>query len=246
MPSISRASAALLAVIFAPPAVLAGQSATPCTEFFADKRARATSAACINPEAAENEHGQRIVSVARSSWELIPYVGMYTPVGMLVEPADRPAHRAKRQVSSLSVGARLAYRLSDQFRLEGGIGYSPSLTAVAEENTVVDLHTNVLNKSARIVGHLEARSRMSEWSFHLGTGYGMITRIGAAWERTRSTVDHAVVFAGGARLSVHDLGIAFRFDVEDYVTRGVSVGERRHPLRHDLIWSVGVAVPMSR
>lgn len=223
--------------------------ATDSFQFDAESR----SAKCKADGAVGDSEDARVVTrelreKAASNWELAPFIGMYTPIGRLVSASDPAASHDKRQVGAISVGTRVGLRLSEYFQLEGGVGFTPSLVAVAEPNSVVDLNGHVLTKSARLAGRFGGPTRAGDWTFYFASGYGMVTRLGDAWQGARETTDHALVLAAGIRLAIPGSPLAFRFDCEDFISRVRfhynGSGRTRGSTHHDVIWSLGLAIPV--
>jgi hypothetical protein len=145
------------------------------------------------------------------------------------------------------VGARLTLLLHDRFAIEGNSTYSPGLVAITDRSRTVDLGGRVF------MGHLKMLYRVaqtqSRWSFWGGTGVGVVARHGEGWDGTTGTTDAALVLAGKARLRRLNSNKAFVLAVEDYVTRAAfrnpnaSASPRIH---HDMVYSFGVSIPLSR
>ena len=181
--------------------------------------------------------------------EFTPHTGMYTPVGLLVEgvaETDNSFFRRK-QLGSLMIGTRMALRANHTFGLEGSLAYTPSLVAITDRDQTVDVGGAVTLASLRPVLRVHGRVAQGMWSFHLAPGVGLVHRSGSAWNGTGGTTDRAFVLAAGWRLGRSNS--AFRFDIEDYITRAafrdasVLSAPRLH---HDVIWSFGLSIPMTR
>ena len=181
--------------------------------------------------------------------EFTPHTGMYTPVGLLVEgvaETDNSFFRRK-QLGSLMIGTRMALRANHTLGLEGSLAYTPSLVAITDRDQTVDVGGAVTFASLRPVLRVHGRVAQGMWSFHLAPGVGLVHRSGSAWNGTGGTTDRAFVLAAGWRLGRSNS--AFRFDIEDYITRAafrdasVLSAPRLH---HDVIWSFGLSIPMTR
>jgi len=176
---------------------------------------------------------------------------MYTPVGLLVDgtdPSDNSKFR-RRQLGALSTGARLGLRTSKMFGLEASAMYSPSQVAITTRSATVDIRGPVTMASVRGAFRVHGEMARGQWSFHLSPGIGVVHRYGDAWQGTTGGSDRAFVLAAGWRLGRLRSDRAFRFDIEDYVTRftadnaEVQSGSRRH---HDVVWSFGLAFPVNK
>jgi hypothetical protein len=181
--------------------------------------------------------------------ELTPHTGMYTPVGLLVEGVAETDNSfvRRKQLGSLMIGTRMTMRANHTFGLEGSLAYSPSLVAITDRDQTVDVGGAVTFASIRPVLRVHGTAARGMWSFHLAPGVGLVHRSGSAWNGTSGTTDRAFVLAGGWRLGRSRS--AFRFDIEDYITRAAfhDASVRSAPrLHHDVIWSFGLSIPMNR
>jgi hypothetical protein len=188
-------------------------------------------------------------SVNAQTLEFTPHVGMHMPVGLLLEGRDENdnSYARRRQLGAISIGARLTLRATEWLNIEGNGTYSPSLVAITDRTRTVDLGGRVL------MGNLKAMYRFAEipsgWSFWGGAGAGVVGRHGEGWNGTAGTTDAALVLAGKARLGKLNSSKAFILAIEDYVTRAAfqntnaSADPRIH---HDVVYSFGMAIPLTR
>lgn len=184
------------------------------------------------------------------TFEFTPIVGMYTPMGFLVNGVDRTDNSPlrRRQLVSLLTGARLQLRPSSMFGLEMTGSISPSQVAVTNRTSTQDVSGVVAMASVRAVFKVSGQIASGQWSFHVEPGVGMVRRYGNAWRGTGPTTDPAFVVAGGWRLGRLTSLRAFRFDVEDYITRfdyTAPNAEARPMLHHDFVWSFGYSIPVT-
>lgn len=183
--------------------------------------------------------------------EVSPTVGMYIPVGLLVEGHDITDNSfvRRRQLGALLIGASLGLRPTRTLGVEATATYSPTMVAITDRDSTLDISGNVLMASLRGVARVSGRFARGSWGFYVSPGVGLVRRHGVAWSDSRGTTDAAVVLAGGARLGRLNSAKAFRFDVTNYVTRASfdHSTERSAPrIHHDVVWSFGIALPITR
>ncbi|HEX6066826.1 MAG TPA: hypothetical protein VFZ04_21470 [Longimicrobiales bacterium] len=181
--------------------------------------------------------------------EITPHLGMHMPVGLLLEGRDETDNSfvRRRQLGAITVGARFTLHATERFHLESNTTYSPSLVAITDRTQTVDLRGRVF------MGHVKALYRFAQissgWSFWGGTGLGVVSRHGDGWADMRGTTDAALVLAGKARLARLNSSKSFVLAVEDYVTRAAfentnaSTSPRIH---HDVVYSFGMSIPLTR
>ncbi|HEY0673530.1 MAG TPA: hypothetical protein VGD27_14730 [Longimicrobiales bacterium] len=196
------------------------------------------TAACVTP--------QRLPA---QTVEFVPHFGLHMPVGLLMEGRDQSDNSLlrRRQLGSTSIGARLAVRPNARVSVEATAAYSPGLVAITDRDATVDLGGRVF------LGNLKAMYRFarddSGWQFYAGSGAGIVNRHGEGWNGTGGTTDFAVVFAGKARLGKLHSNKAFILAVEDYVTRAAfrGINASAEPrIHHDVVYSFGMAIPLTR
>lgn len=183
--------------------------------------------------------------------EITPHAGMYTPVGVLVKgvAASDNSFFRRKQLGAVMVGARMTMRAGHTFGLESSLAYSPSQVAVTDRERTVDIGSPVTLASIRPVVRVNGKIARGEWSFHLAPGVGLVHRSGSAWTGTSGTTDGAFVLAGGWRLGRANSAKAFRFDIEDYITRAAFRDATVHSeprIHHDIVWSFGLSIPVTR
>jgi hypothetical protein len=171
------------------------------------------------------------------------------PVGLLLEGRDQTDNSfvRRRQLGAISIGARLTLRATERFHLESNTTYSPSLVAITDRSTTVDLRGRV------VMGHIKGLYRMAKipsgWSFWGGAGVGVVSRHGEGWNGMNGTTDAALVLAGKARLGRLNSDKSFILAVEDHVTRaafGNTNASARPRIHHDVVYSFGMSIPLMR
>jgi hypothetical protein len=195
---------------------------------------------------------------AQSHIQFTPGIGLYVPHGSSIldapaEIGDR-AGRSKKPVGGPVFSARLSSWLTSHFGLEATTSFSPALIAIRDSaNRVQDVGQRLLLGSARSVLRLTPDASRA-LTFHLASGVGLVSRTGAAWKDTPlgGTALAMVIAAGGqTRLSNRPSNrVTFRFELEDYISwvdfeKG-SIAELPPRVYHDLIWSLGIGVPIGR
>jgi hypothetical protein len=207
------------------------------------------AAAQYKPLGTVNEPAADVAKDTIPRWEITPQLGMYMPTEMLTTDVGSPNGEFRRQVTAGGLGARLGLRLVKHFGLEATAFYSRSMVAVAENAEVVDIPAGVLMTSARGVLKIGGTQR-GGWNLHLAPGIGMIVRHGAAWEGTSGNVDPAVVLAGGARVPLGKNGMAFRIDLENFMSRAQFTtqedGVTGSRIQNDFILSTGFVIPIGQ
>lgn len=190
-------------------------------------------------------------SSAQSKVELAPHIGFYLPLKAAVREStpEGATLLEKRQVGALAFGGRMAVRTYRRLWTEVTLNYSPSLTAVSENNRTFDNDGGVFLASARAVWRIARSSgKPGAPQFQLGSGAALINRFGKAWDDHTGTTDLAWVNGVAARVPLGKTSpIQVRFEIENYTSRvqfGVDGAVTRARLNHDLIWSLGFEIPM--
>jgi hypothetical protein len=189
---------------------------------------------------------------ARAQIQVAPSLGVYVPIGGdLIEEFDtdgRPRLK-KRQIGGGVLTTRVTAWLNGSLGFEGSLAISPALVAIHDSlMTVRDVRAILLLASARGVLRLTPE-RLSEWTVDVAGGVGAIRRSGKAWADTPASATVAFVLAVSARRRIgKPSGIAFRFDLEDYMSwaqfnRGLAT-QTRSQLHHDLTWTIGLVIPI--
>ncbi len=184
------------------------------------------------------------------TFEITPSFGMHMPVGLLAEgtdPADNSLLR-RRQLGALAIGSRIALRAA-RFTIESSGTFSPGLVAITDRDATRDLTSFVFMGNVKALYRIAGKTERGHWSFHAGPGVGMLHRSGDGWDGTSGTTDVAFVMAARGRLGRLSSDKAFIFNVEDYVTRAAfrgSIGDLGPRMHHDVIYSVGMSIPISR
>ena len=190
-------------------------------------------------------------SATAQQFEFTPNIGMYIPVGLLVEGRDvtDDSFVRRRQLGALIIGARLGTRPTRTFGVETSATYSSTLVAITDRDSTLDIKSNVLLASVRGVARVSGTFARGEWGFYVAPGVGVVRRNGVAWNSTQGTTDGAIVLAAGARLGRLRSAKAFRFGVENYITRADfdhSTTESPPRIHHDVVWSFGIAMPLGQ
>jgi hypothetical protein len=185
-----------------------------------------------------------------------PSIGLYVPHGssMMEAPqqtGERTTYR-KKAVGGPVFTTRVAAWLRPHFGFEGSLAYSPALIAVRSgSGTVRDLDQNLILASARSVFRINPDSLRSNVQVHVASGVGFVRRSGAAWSDTPPVGSPvAVVIAAGGQTRLGYKGptrLVFRFELEDYISwLDFDAGGQASPrLYHDLIWSLGIGIPIN-
>jgi hypothetical protein len=178
--------------------------------------------------------------------EISPALGIYMPVGALIEDDVSNGGEVRRQLGAPLIAFRLTAWPRARLRLEGSAAFSPSQVAVSRAGSTADFASGVMLASARAV--VAIGSRTATWAFHAGAGLGVVSRGGSVWADTRGTTAPVAVLAAGARTGVRQTSLAIRLELEDYVAsaqldRGLPT-ETRARIHHDLLWSLGISVPV--
>ncbi len=183
---------------------------------------------------------------ARAQVEITPAMGIYWPVGLLVDGDIANGGEERRQVAAGLVGVRMGVWPGRRLGLEGGIAFSPSQVAVTRSTGTEDVTGGVLLMHARAVASLSPPA--APWAFHLGAGVGLVHRSGSAWQTTLGGTAPALALGFGARSRMRRSNLALRLELEDYILfnqfdQGLpnTTGARIH---HDFVWSMGLTVPI--
>jgi hypothetical protein len=183
-----------------------------------------------------------------------PSFGVYIPHG--VPLLDQKGAAGEDGLRKQAVGApvfttRAGLPLSSLLGIEATLSYSPGLIAVhSTGGRVDDISAGLVLASVRTIFRLTPESA-TKFSIHAASGVGMVTRIGSAWSDTPASPAFAVVLGAGAKapLTNKGTGLAFRIDLEDYLSwaqfeleDGTRTKARPY---HDLVWSIGLSIPVS-
>jgi hypothetical protein len=184
------------------------------------------------------------------TFEITPNLGMHMPLGLLMEgtdPVDNSLLR-RRQLGAVTIGGRIALR-TPRITIESSGTFSPGLVAITDREATRDLTSLVFMGNVKALYRIAGQMQHGHWSFHAGPGMGVLHRYGEGWDDTAGTTDVAFVMAGRARLARLNSNKAFMFTVEDYVTRAAfrgSIEDARPRMHHDVIYSFGMSIPISR
>lgn len=181
--------------------------------------------------------------------EITPHVGLYVPLGTLVDEASlTSATLVKRQVGTVMVGTRVYAGLAERVGLRGTIAYAPTQVAVTTVSSTEDIGAGIVLASLR--GTYFLTPRTSRLSLHIGSGIGVVDRHGRPWRGIGGTTDLALASSIGGQGGVEGSSIRITFELEHYLTRAQFDGAE-HPqkttssLHHDLLLSLGIAIAVS-
>jgi hypothetical protein len=189
---------------------------------------------------------------ASAQFHLSPGFGVIIPHGSpLINEAGNASRSEvrKQMVGGPVFSTRAGWALSRLAGLEASLSYSPALIAVHSGNGRVDDRTGgLVLASARGVILLTPQSS-TKFSLHAASGLGMVYRTGSGWSDTPAKPAFAIVLSGGLRVPFSPRsGLAFRADLEDYLSWAQfelqdGTRSRARPY-HDLLWSLGLAIPL--
>lgn len=220
--------------------------------------ARVLVAACLAPmvltSPAKAQQAGRI--------EVTPVVGLYLPVGTLIEVVDPGSGLGVKfeQQTAFTVGGRVAYWLSPQVALEGAVGYVPGdikLTIVGTGQTPDPSQT----EGGRVLafsGRVRYRVAAGRPAFHVLGGVSVVSRYGNLWDLLQQNgititgrTDVGAVLGVSLSLPVSP-GFDFRADIEDHVHQAkFTLDDGMNPpentdsrWQNDLVLSVGLAIQL--
>jgi hypothetical protein len=191
-------------------------------------------------------------SAVSAQLEISPSIGFYVPHGAnllksRVQQGDRFSLR-KKAVGGPVFTTRLSAWVTRHLGLEGTVAYSPALIAIhSTSGSVSDVAQHLVLASARSVLRINPDSLRKSVNIHVASGVGIVSRTGAAWEDTPPVSPSvAFVLAAGGQTRLGRT-VLFRFELEDYVS-WIDFQEGQHSTRlyHDLIWSLGLGIPIGR
>ena len=184
---------------------------------------------------------------AWGQWEFGPRLGLYVPVGALVDEPAAPAVPGargveKRQVGSIFLGLRTTVWLARRVGVEGNVAISPSFVAVSDSTGTHDKVANVVLTDVRGLLSLTPGR-----SVYVGAGIGLIDRNGAVWAGTPGTTRPALLLSAGARTPIRS-PMSMRIEVEDHISTAELDQAQPGRVRphHDFLWSIGVVIPIRR
>jgi hypothetical protein len=186
-------------------------------------------------------------AAAQARLEATPYIGVYMPIGILIEDLDanNEPHLRVREVGGLLTGGRLGLQLDGLFSIEVGVAQSRTDLEVREPYRTLDYSSRVLLGAVRTPLRLPVGHGVT---FHIAPGIAVVSRDGEAWGGYTGTVDIAALGSVGARFAI-GRGLAFRVEIEDYLTRAHFneglLTETRPKLHHALAWSFGAALTLA-
>lgn len=189
--------------------------------------------------------------VAAAQVEITPRVGAYLPLGKLLAETDiaSGAPLERRQVGTLLVGLGVGVGLTERIGLQATAAFAPSQVAVTGARTTEDIGAGIVLASLRGIYHLSPRASLL--GLHVGTGIGLIERLGGPWREVAGTTDFGLASAIGGRGGlVAGSGIRFMFELEHYMTwvgfRGVEqVPETGGRLHHDVLFTLGMVITVA-
>lgn len=181
-----------------------------------------------------------------------PNIGFYLPHGatLLDIPSQLSHIESKTPVGGPVITTRLAAWLTPHLGFEGSVGISPAFIAVKTHDGVVDdVRQLLVLTSIRNVYRFPA-DEIKRLGFQVGTGIGLVSRGGDAWADTPTDPAFAFVVSAGVRAQLSPRKpIAFRMEFEDYISwaqfKMDSGAYTRGRAYHDLVWSLGVVMPLT-
>jgi hypothetical protein len=188
---------------------------------------------------------------AQVTFTVNPNVGMYIPHGGLLFEA--PSHlsplESKKPVGGAVFTTRVAAWVTPHLGFEGSLSYTGALIAVkSHEGNVEDMRQTLILSSIRSVYRFPG-DKIARLGFQVGSGLGLVNRSGKAWANTPTGPAMAFVVSGGVRAQLSPKKpIAFRMELEDYISWAQfkldSGAYTRGRAYHDLVYSLGVMIPM--
>ena len=175
--------------------------------------------------------------------ELTPYVGIYVPLanviderttqemdGVIVGTETQAGHK-----TGLALGGRLTVWLSERIGAQGSFNYAFSDLGASG--------AHVWTAAGRLVYRLAQPN--PQFSLELSGGPAIVGRGGAFYDLVESTTDVGGVLGVGGRIQVG--GVALHLDLEDYLySVQLEIPEVDSQFQNDLVFSVGVAIPLAR
>jgi hypothetical protein len=181
--------------------------------------------------------------------EVTPRVGAYLPMGTLLAETDSASGATvkRRQVGTLLVGVGLSAGLSERIGLQAAISLAPSQIAITTTRSTRDVGAAVVLGNLRGIYYLTPRS--GRLGLHVGTGIGLIERLGGPWRDVAGTTDLGLASSIGGRGGVVD-GIRYTFELEHYMTwvgfNDVEpVSETSGRIHHDVLLSLGLVITVA-
>lgn len=187
---------------------------------------------------------------AAAQIEITPRVGAYLPLGTLLAETDSSsgAELERRQVGTILVGVGLGAGLSKRVGLQATVAFAPSQVAVTGARTTEDIGAGIVLASLRGIYYMSPPT--SRLGLYVGTGIGLIERLGGPWRGVAGTTDVGLASSIGGRGGVIGSGIRFAFELEHYMTwvgfNGVEpVRETNGRLHHDVLFSLGLVITVA-
>jgi hypothetical protein len=200
-----------------------------------------------------------IPNTGSAQLQLSPSIGLYVPHGStlvsLPATSDLSSTTQKKAVGGPVFTTRMAAWLTPHLGIEGSLAYSPSLIAIQNSGgDVRDVRQGLILASMRSIVRMNP-PLFQGVNLHFASGVGMVSRGGAAWADTPldgPALAIALAFGGQTRLGHKNSQnpVFFRFELEDYISwmDFADSLNTQPPARvyHDLIWSLGIGIPISR
>ncbi len=178
-------------------------------------------------------------AAASAQLEVAPRIGMFNPVGSLVQESTPTSPSEKHQGAAILIGGTARFRAAKRLSLEANVAFSPSPAAVTDSFAVTPL--------------------TSLWSLYVGAGAGVVSRGGSAWRYNSGVTVPAFVATIGTRTPLYGLRVrrpyppprvVMRLELSDYVSRAQfdkGLPTETSPLtHHDITVTVLFAFPINR
>ncbi len=193
-------------------------------------------------------------AAASAQLELAPRIGMFNPVGSLVNEGTL---NEKHQGAAILLGGTVRFRADKRLSLEANVALSPSPAAVTDSFGTTDLTGSAFLADARLI--VGVTPITSLWSLYVGAGAGLVSRGGSAWRYNSGVTVPAFVATIGTRTPLYGLRVSrpyppprvvMRLELSDYVSRAQfdkGLPTETSPLtHHDVTVTVLFAFPINR
>lgn len=156
--------------------------------------------------------------VAQVSYEVAPYVGLYLPLGAMLQawppsPGFSGSGQTVTQRTSLALGGHVTAWLSHRVGLEGTLSYAPSgVNMTCGDPNGCARDGRVLVGSVRVVMPLTFVGILR--AVHVGGGIGVVDHGGPAYKSVSGTTSAAPTVGAGVALRVAGSTL-LRVDAED-------------------------------
>ncbi len=196
-------------------------------------------------------------AAASAQLEVAPRIGMFNPVGSLVQESTPTSPSEKHQGAAILIGGTARFRAAKRLSLEANVAFSPSPAAVTDSFGTTDLTGSAFLADARLI--VAVTPITSLWSLYVGAGAGVVSRGGSAWRYNSGVTVPAFVATIGTRTPLYGLRVrrpyppprvVMRLELSDYVSRAQfdkGLPTETSPLtHHDITVTVLFAFPINR